>query len=141
MSYLRLHSDGKIESVKVKNIINISEIEVTEINPSYTKDIYMHCLANDLFLLMHDDNDFWKNLKSSQLPINLALKKYFPNSIYVGDMILVKVDQEEMICKRRLKETVLKKYELSFHKVFENEEELVGTFSYLSKKSKKLGET
>ena len=97
-----------------KKRLKLGEIPISFLNPTYNCDIYMNCVSDDknIFLLMHKDNDFRANLKKSILPINQALKKYYPNSKYVGDMLLVMSDTDDRIIQGHWDHSILLNYEL-----------------------------
>ena len=44
---------------------------------------------------MHTDNG--GNLTKSLLPLNLALRKYFPNSPFVGDILVVHINEDDTL--------------------------------------------
>lgn len=113
--YYHLGSDGTVQKRVAKpSDVSLEDISIKSLNPKYKGDVYMHCVSdeNNLFMLMHDDNDFHENLAKSRLHLNLALQKYFPNSRYVGDMILVMSDDDDHITKKEWNVDILREYEL-----------------------------
>ncbi len=91
-------------------------------------------------ILMHQDNDFERNLVKSELPINKALCKFFPTSPYVGEMILLKTtipeDDEKddyFLVQGNWSYKVMRKYEMT-HRTHEGINGEVLTSHHINKK-------
>lgn len=101
--------------------IKLSATTSENINPSCLGPEYedepslcMKGLPDDFFLMMHEDNDGFKTYQKSDLPINISLQKYFPNSPFKGNILLVKVDEDDNIVGGKWTHRVLKKYKLGY---------------------------
>lgn len=112
MHYYHLSTDVTIKKIKIQNNTSSQDLTIDNLNENYSGDVYFHAIDDDLFLLMHDDNDFLGNLKRNSLPINLALRKYFPNSEFVGDMLLIKSDDNDMLLMEDWDINILLDYKL-----------------------------
>lgn len=113
--YYHLGIDGTIQKRVAKpSEVTPEDFTIKSLNPKYKGDVYMQCVSdvNNIFLLMHDDNDFPENLAKSHLHINQALQKYYPNSRYVGDMILVISTDDDQITSKDWNVEILREYEL-----------------------------
>lgn len=103
-------NDGGLAKSQIPDNLNMITPEF--LNPKYFQDqetgVYMYYISKydeyrpptekdqsdeDHFLIMHEDNDL--NLASSELPINQALRKYFPNSPFVGDILAVRTSDSD----------------------------------------------
>lgn len=123
--YYHLSSDGTAQRRVAKpSEVTLEDISIKSLNPKYKGDVYMHCISDEenIFLLMHDDNDFQENLGRSHLYVNRALQKYFPNSHYVGDMILVISDDNDRITSKEWNIEILRKYVLEDWEDLEEED-------------------
>jgi len=84
---------------------------------------------------MHKDNDSPSNLKKSTFHVNQALKKYYPNSKYVGDMLLVMSDTDGYIIQGHWEHNILFNYELLTK---EDKQGWYGTFIPIQEKTDDL---
>lgn len=102
--------DGTVKRKKFPSI-RVDEIRLVDLNPEYSshpggtkpgvqpnapleKGVYMMNL-DDYFIVMHEDNDDFGEKRSTELPVNQALRKYFPSSPYVGNILVVKADDAD----------------------------------------------
>jgi len=79
--------DGVIEQREFTeqelNLINPSKLD-----PSYNKNEKCHIVEEDDYVFfMHPDNS--QHPIQSDLPLNLGLQRYFPNSPFVGNIIAI----------------------------------------------------
>jgi len=110
-------TDGQISKINLpKKIKNCNDLPASILGPAYEgdKSLYMASLSDDYFLMMHEDNDFETNYQKSKLPINQALQKYFPCSPYKGNIVLVRVDEDDLLKGGRWSDSVLRKYKMGY---------------------------
>ena len=76
---------------------DINDIKVHDINPEYVErdEIYQASLGGETFLIMHGINDV--SDLNIQLPINQTLRRFFPDSPYVGDILAVRTFEDDTI--------------------------------------------
>lgn len=110
-------TNGQITKVKLPpKVRNCNDLPASILGPEYEDQdsMYMVSLPDDYFLMMHEDNDFEKKYKKSKLPINKALRKYFPNSPYKGNVVLVRVDEDDLLKGGKWTDAVLRKFQMGY---------------------------
>lgn len=114
MKFFRFLANGTIETVLHMRALKIDEIPLTLLNSTYKRPVYIYCISKDtnVFFLMHNDNSLPDNLTKSPLPVNQAVKRYFPDSRYVGDILLVATDDNNKIIRENWDHCILLNYEL-----------------------------
>jgi len=78
--------------------------------------MYLYGLPDHYFLFMHEDNDFIDNYEASSLEVNTAIQKYFPNCPFKGNLLLVKIDEEDNLQGGTWWSSVLRNYVLGYRK-------------------------
>jgi hypothetical protein len=107
-----LKTDGTIRYLQLE-YTDVNDVKPQDIDPTYTDDsLYMCAVGNDGFFLFHLDNDL--NLTHTTLPINTAIRKFFPKSSFVGDALFVKTNPlgDILVQENFDLEKELSKYEL-----------------------------
>lgn len=110
-------TDGQISKISLpKKIKNCNDLPASILGPAYEdqESMHMFALPDDYFLMMHEDNDFERNYLKSKLPINQALQKYFPCSPYKGNIVLIRVDEDDLLKGGRWSDSVLRKYKMGY---------------------------
>lgn len=107
--------DGKITSVSFKSGKTCDDITPSILGKEYRDEpsLYMKAIPEDLFLMMHEDNDFFENYQKSPLEVNQALRKYFPNSPFKGNVLLVRLDDDDLIVGG-WSHSILKKFKMGY---------------------------
>lgn len=101
-----LCTDGLVKPMKI--YCEIENIVSTTLNPSYSNKDGVYMVPVPVYddpdvgetpfsymLLMHEDNDEMRDPMKSTLPNNQVLKQRFPESPYVGDILMVCVTEED----------------------------------------------
>lgn len=103
-----LTTDGEITKFLISETHFESNV-FEEIDPELT---HLICI-DEIFIACHEDNDFLENYQKTEQPINAALKKYFPDSKIVGDIIIFKMTDDDMFVQNFSMDE-LKEYYIDF---------------------------
>lgn len=96
MHYYKLTVEDLIILVKTKSSLFYKNIDVKLLSNEYEGYTFLVRLSAKFYLAMHKDNE---DPIRSKLPKNRTLQRFFPESNFVGDMLLIKVDEDGYLVK------------------------------------------
>jgi len=112
--------EGEITKVKLSQT-TVDDLPASIIGYEDQPSMYCESFPKNFFLMMHEDNDFPKNYKKSKLPINKALRLYFPNSPYKGNALLIKLTDGDVITKGNWSYSRLKQFRMGYSKTWKDD--------------------
>lgn len=106
--------DGKITPISFSSGTTSSDITPSLLGKEYQNEqsLYVEYLPDNFNLMMHKVNSSRKGYKKSSLEVNQALRKYFPNSPFKGNVLLIRLDYKKRIIKGSC--SMLKKFTLGY---------------------------
>jgi hypothetical protein len=113
-------AEGEITKVKLSQT-TVDDLPASIIGYEDQPSMYCESFPENFFLMMHEDNDFPKNYKKSKLPINKALRLYFPNSPYKGNALLIKLTDDDAIAKGNWSYSRLKQFRMGYSKTWKDD--------------------
>lgn len=94
-SYFRLTTSGKIQK-ELCSKTTWKDFSSEDLNPSYHSSIYPVLLPeSNIYLLLEEENDL--HYPAGKLPINQALRKYYPISQIRGDVLIIALDDQDRL--------------------------------------------
>ena len=68
----------------------LSDFKISDLGYDIEDNLYIFTVADEVNILMHPYNEKF----DYELPVNLALQKFFPDSKYMGDIVIAKTDPD-----------------------------------------------
>lgn len=99
-----LKTNGDVMKLLDQHPERVNLLTGKNINPQYEEMIHLHPITeftrhetceDDFFLVMSDVNRQLSFGESYNLEINLALRRYFPDSPFVGDLLVIRINNED----------------------------------------------
>ena len=112
MHAFKFLTNGTIDRLEFPSPIKFEDLSLSMANPTYPHDFHLWAAEDRLFFLLHLDNDFHDDYVKTLLPLNQAIQKYFSNSGFVGDALLIKLTDDDNIYEEEWDHTPLEKFEL-----------------------------
>ena len=109
-------TEGEIIRIFLEGVEKADDLKPSILGKDYADQpsMYLFGFPDNYFLFMHEDNDFLENYKASSLKVNTAIQRYFPNSPFKGNLLLVKIDEDDYLQGGSWWSSVLRKYVLGY---------------------------
>lgn len=117
MHIYRFLTNSNIQRVELNSgPICLNNLSLSLANPMYNKSKYVVCCStvDNLFLVLHPDNNDVSKYNQSSLSMNLAIHKYFRNSPFIGDAFLVKLTEHGEISNEDWHHSLLNRFGMKF---------------------------